>query len=212
MNTAITIGAEGHLVPEETAIAMIESCAAQIEKAITIPDIQRVITSAEAINAVMKKIHASERAKRAATLLVIGAEQQLGRITKNIPRAKRGGAGKRGGGGPGKMTTLREHGINKFRYQVAEKLADTPTRDIEKAYEKSKSKTVSGVAVALGYRNDFANGRPTYSSLTQIERNIDFLANEAIDLLELGVKQQKPPPEGNVVEMRDRLNRLRVRK
>lgn len=201
--TLATAPAE-YLVPEESALAMLSSCASQIERAATLADVRRVITHAEAINAVMKKIKASERAKLAAARLLIDAEVQLGKITRLVPKAKRGAGAVPGQ--PTKKTTLRENGIHPFRAQIAEKLAATSRQDIDLAFERSKRKSVFGVTAELGFRQPFEEGRPD-----KLARDLDFLANEAIDLLEVGVRTQRPPHAGTVAEMRNRLSRLRVR-
>lgn len=203
--------AEGILVPEARAIEMIEACATQIQLATTIPDVKRVISQAEAIDAVMKKINATEHVKRAALLLLVEAEQQLGRITKQIPHAKRGGYAVKHPGQQGKRAALREYGINHFRAATAEKLADTPPKAIEGAVATADRKTVVGVATALGLRSAWTKPNPrgpSYSAPDKLARDLAFLADEAIALAESCARSKTPPHAGTVAEMRARLTRL----
>lgn len=206
MMNALVLG-ETHLVPEERALAMVESCAKQLEYVATIPDVQRVITQAEAIGAVMQKIKASDRVKRAALMLRVEAEQQLGRITKQIPQAVRGAGAAKHPGQKTKRQTLTEHGIHNYRASVAERFADTPREVIEAAADRATAKTLHGVANELGYRKPWRD----YQMPETTARHLGYLANEAIELLERCVQAKTPPHAGTVAEMRSRHARLVAR-
>lgn len=78
-----------YLVPEDRAVAMIERCAVEIQEAQTIPEVRRVITQAEAIQVFLRQVNASKEMKRAALALLVEAEQQLGRISRELPHAVR---------------------------------------------------------------------------------------------------------------------------
>lgn len=205
--TSALVVAESHLVPEERAIAMIESCSAQLELAVTIPHVKRMISHAEAINLIMKKINASKRAKEAALVLVVEAEQQLGRVTKQIPQAKRGGYARLNPGQKTKRSVLIANGIHPSRCAMAEKLADVPRDLIRNAADQAKSKTLSGVSSALGLRTSRDDYRMPEASM----RDLGYLAGEAISLLERCIQSKQPPHAGTVAEMRDRLTRLVAR-
>lgn len=201
------------LVPEERAIEMIEACARQIQAVTSIPDVMRVITKAEAIDAVMKKIKASKDVKRAALVLLVEAEQQLGRISKQLPQAKRGAAARKFPGQIGKKDILRNVGVNHRRAYTAEKLADAPAEAINVAIDSARNKSVSGVTAFLGYRTEWPeNGRRPSTEFVLPEkraRDLAFLADESISHAEACIQSKTSPHAGTVAEMRTRLMRLR---
>lgn len=188
--TNVALVLDEHSVPDESALAMIESCAGSIELVASIPDVKRAITMAEAVAAVTRKIDASERVKRAAALLVIRAEVQLGRLTKQIPQGRRGGAALKNPGQPTKNKVLEQHGLHRFRCNVAEKLAGTPEDVIEQALDRAKSKTVMGVATELGFRQRFAKQAPRSA--------MQKLAKDAIELLDRCRTQMRAPTQKEI--------------
>lgn len=186
------------LIPEDACLRMIERCARDLREATTLPSVLRAISQAEAIDAVTRKINASKEIRRDSYKLLIDAERQLGDLTSKIPHhdAKTGT--------PSKKSVLKAHDLRVNRCLMAERLARTPDDALEAALAIAKNKSVSGVETVLGIKN------PGNSWANKTERNLDFLANEAIDLLELSIKTQRLPAVGNVAEMRNRLHRLRV--
>ena len=204
MSNAIVVAPQAHLVPEERAIAMVEACTKQLELAATIPDVQKVMTQAEAINAVMQKIKASKRAKKAALLLVVEAQRQLGRLTKELPTGRRGGGATSNLGQGTKRKTLAAFGISHSQANAAERLADVPREKVEAAVERSSSGNLNGVLTGLGIRKHWRD----YQTPEAKARNTAFLATEAIELLERCVQTKNPPHAGTVAEMRSRLVKL----
>lgn len=142
-------------VPEERAIAMIESCAMQIAQAATIADVKRVISQADAIAAVVRKINASHAVRKSALALQLDAEIQLGVLTRAIPQ---GSTGRAAAGSPGQATkskVLKEHGLHSQRISVAEKLAAMPREQVMAAASASKTGTITGVALHLGLKKPY---------------------------------------------------------
>jgi hypothetical protein len=195
------------LIPEARALAMVDACARQLAEVSTIPDVLKVVTQAEAIQAVMSKIKASRDAQKAALRLRVEAEAQLGRITAQIPQGARGGAAAKNPGQRTKRQVLTESGIHHYRAGVAERLARTPAEKVEEAIANAKSPGMYGVLSDLGLRKPWRE----YTTPEVTSRHLDFLADEAISLLERSVKTQSSPHAGTVAEMRNRLLRLRVK-
>lgn len=209
MTAALTSASSEYLIPEAAVTQMIAACAYQIREARSIPAIKVVITQAEAIDAVTKKINAAEDVRRAALALMVDAEKQLGEISKGLPQATRGGRKKGETAPTGKRQTLREHGINHLRAYSAEKLSEVPQAALDVAIDSAKSRTVAGVEIALGIRKPWDSPTPKereYVTPEKRARDLLFLAKEAIEWLEKGI----PCPKGNVAEMRNRLQRLSV--
>jgi len=208
VSNAIVVVAEEQLasvlVPETRALEMVEACARQLAEVSTIPDIMRLVTQADAISAVMQKIKASEKARKAALRLRIEAEAHLGRITMQIPQGKRGGAAAKNPGQRTKAQVLAENGIHKYRAGVAERLAKTPAPEVEAAIDRAKTNGVYGVMQDLGLRKPWRD----YQMPEVTARNLGYLAAEAVELLERSVATKAPPPAGNVAEMRTRLTSL----
>ena len=199
-NAALALPAEEFLVPDESVLSMIEACAAQIERATTMPDVKRMLMQAEAIYAVTQKIKAAENIKANALRLLVDAETQLGRITKTLPQGKKGGAAV-----PGQTTKrmlLKAHGINRYRASIAEKYADTPKPAITTAL--TKARTLNETSVALGFK------KAPFVLPEKRARDLAYLANEAITLLERCASQKIQPHSGTVSEMRTRLSQLSV--
>jgi len=192
-----TIGADiapraaGFLVPEERALAMIESCAAQIESASTLPAIMQVITQAEAISAVIRKIKASERAKRAALALLVDAEIQLGRITQAIPHGRTGCKPAAGQRTKGKV--LAEHQIAQYRASVAERLSEVPRETVGAAIGNAQRMTMREVLVGVGLR-------PLFRGVSMDMRKV---AMNAIGLLVQCQTQGRAPRAEEVDPLRD---------
>ncbi len=204
MSSAIVVGAQEHLVPEDRVVLMVQACTKQLELAATIPDVQKVITQAEAINAVMQKIKASKRAKKAALLLVVNAQRQLGLLTKTMPKGKLGGGATSNIGQGTKRKTLASYGITSAQANTAERLAAIPPARVEAAIERNKSGGLNGVLTGLGIRKHWRD----YQTPETKARNVAFLATEAVELLERCVQTKTPPHHGTVVEMRSRLVKL----
>lgn len=101
---------EEYLVPDERSVAMIRSCVRRIGLARTLPDVKVLLTQAEAVDAVVRKLRACDEVKRASLEMLVAAEQQLGRISRALPQAKRGGYAQKHPGQIGKRQILREHG------------------------------------------------------------------------------------------------------
>jgi hypothetical protein len=185
------------MVPEERAIAMIENCAAQIEKATTIPMVLRIVRQAEAIAAVTRKIEASKKVQRDASILVIYAETQLGVVTRQIPQGRRGKAAVAVPGQATKGTVLAEHGIHRSRANIAEKLAATPPTVLASALDKAERKTVHGVSVELGYAQPWAPQ----------DRGMRKVAMNAIGLLVTCQSTKRAPTAEEVDPLRDAFGR-----
>lgn len=196
-------------VPEERAIRMIEECVRRIGEARSIPDVRRIITQAEAINAVMNKIKASEKVKRAALSLAVEAERQLGRISGTLPRGEGGRRGSRGPAPKKKAELLKEQGISPTRARVAERLAKATPDAVESAMDSAKKNTVYGVTVELGIRKE-TDDTNRHISLEKRARALAFLAGEVFELLERVVATRQRAHAGTVAEMRSRLSRLGV--
>lgn len=196
-----------HLVPEASALAMVEMCARQLVQAATIPDILKLVTQADAISAVMSKIKASKAAQKAAMRLRVEAEAHLGRITAQIPQGKRGGAAIANRGQRTKRQVLTENGIHNYRASSAEKLARMPREEVEAAIDRAKSPGLYGVMQDLGIRKSWRE----YQTSEVTARNLGYLVVEAIELLERSVATKASPPPGNVREMRARYAALIVK-
>lgn len=191
------------LVPEDRALAMIEECALRIEGTTTLPDVMRVITQADAIAAVMRKIKASERAKQAALRLQVDAEIRLGRITRTIPRSSRGARPVVAGGSPivtgqaSKGAILKKHGIQHSRAVMAEKMGETPRGALENAVQSSK--TLRGVTVALGFQAGY-KPEPPRAPMRKV-------AMDAIGLLVQCQSREKAPTAEQVDPLREAFTR-----
>lgn len=194
----------GYLLPEDRALAMVDACAKQLATVSTIPDVLKVVTQADAIAAVMQKIKASDEAQKAALRLRVDAEAQLGRITAQIPLGKRGGGAQVNPGQQTKRKVLASNGLHNFRASSAEKLARMPQEEVDAAIDRAKTPGLYGVLNDLGIRKPWRE----YQSPERTHRDIAYLANEAIDLLERSVASKSPPHAGTVVEYRNRLTRL----
>lgn len=191
------------LMPEASAIRMIETCAAQIEKAIALPDVKRVITQAEAIKVLVNKLGASQRVKKTALKLVVQAEVQLGKVSKALPVLSPGSNCRfipKSEPRKGKNFALKEAGINPARARHAEKLAEVPPEQLQKTVEACTN--LHAVQTAVGIRRPF-HGQ---TAGEKRERDLAFLADEAITLLER-INTAKMH-EGTVREFRSRWRRL----
>lgn len=180
-------------VPDELALQMIADCSKRILAATTIPHVKRVITEAEAIQAVTKKFQLSQSIQQNALELRIQAERQLGEITRALPQAPRGGASR-----PGEIKTkterLAEHGISKALASRAEKLAEAPKAAVMEAMARTKPPTLSGVVQNLGL------SQPWPHRAAAIDR-----VRELVTLVERLHREQRPPTDDEVASARDSL-------
>lgn len=78
------------LVPHERAVQAIRICENEISKVMTLSEIQRVMTRAEAVAALVQAMEVNDKIKKKAEFLCIRAERRLGEITKQIPSGERG--------------------------------------------------------------------------------------------------------------------------
>lgn len=185
-------------VPEERCVAMIESCAVQIEKATTIPMVLRVVRQAEAIAAVTRKIDASRRVQRSASTLVVYAEMQLGVITSQLPQGRRGKAALFVPDQVTKGQVLAEHGLHRSRVSIAEKLAKTPPKVLSAAIDKARYKTIHGIANELGYAKPW----------TSPDRGMKRVARDAIGLLVRCQTEGRAPTAEEVDPLREAFVRV----
>lgn len=206
MTAELVLAKSEFLVPEDRQIKLIAACADQLALASSIPEVLKLVSQADAINAVMASIKASRRAQKAALRLRVEAEAQLGRITAQIPHGKRGG---RNGcaairGQRTKRQVLTENGIHHYRAGVAERLAKKSPEAIDEAVENAKSSGMYGVLHDLGLRKPWRE----YQLPEKAKRDIAYLAEEAISLLERSVQTKSAPHAGTVTEYRARLTRI----
>lgn len=148
-------------VPEERAIGMIEACAAQLARVATIEDVKRVISQADAIAAVVRKIKASDAVRRSALRLQLDAEIQLGTLTRDIPRGATGRSAARNPGQPTKTKVLKAHGLPSQRVNLAERMAAMPREKVMAAASASRSGTLAGVATDLGLKSAYVHTSTT---------------------------------------------------
>lgn len=190
---------QAHVPPEEFLEQIVE-CTERLRTCATIPMLQKVMARASAIEAIAKQMQASKECQLAAARLVLDAEIQLGHITKLYPPGPRGAkasrALKNGETFPSRRKDLKEHGISLTRANQAQKLAEAPPAKIDEAFAIRPS--MSGVKAHLGIRPDFR-----YPD-SQHAKNLAFLADEAISLLEKMLSDGKLPPEKTVQEYRKR--------
>ncbi len=186
-------------IPEERVLAMIASCAEQIERATTIADAREVTDVAEAIAAVARKIKVAKDVKHAAVRILIEAEAKLGEITAAIPHARCGGGKKKVGFR--KADVLRENGISRARANFAERLATTPQKKIEEVVAAGAS-TMHAVLAKLDLQTS------NYSLREKRTSAIAFLCEEAVSLLERSVKASQVPHAGTVADMVRRFRTL----
>ncbi len=196
------------LVPEPRAVQMIEQCANLIFKASTIKDVRKVMTHAEAIAAVVRKIEASERVKRDGEFLLVMAERQLGEVSSSIPKRTggRGRSQKHDYTIPPKYEVLEEAGFNINRALKAEALARTPIREVKAAFNrvlptKLGNKSVNAVMLELGIKH----------STPWMPREL-LLAEDAIELLNKCCRARRAPTREEVTELENRLRPLQVSK
>lgn len=196
------------LIPEEKVLAMVASCTAQLAAVSSIPDVMKVITATDAVAAIMKLVDASEEARLTALRLRIDAEARLGDLTAQIPKAKRGHAPVAERSRPTKQKILKGYGITPSRAVTAERLAATPREKVTDAVASLAKPTLHGVLAHLNLRSD------ARSSVTPEKqaRDLAYLADEAICLLERCSRAKEPPHRGTVIEMRSRLTNLQGRK
>lgn len=182
-------------IPGDRVLAMIQECARQVSYVSTLDDAKEVASVAEAIAAVSKKLDIAKGLKESAVKLVVEAEAKLGEIIRAVPHASPST--------PAKRDVLREHGINKRRASVAERLATTPKEDIERAVSEG-ARSLHGVTVKLGIHSD------GYTLRTNKAEAMAFLCEEAVTLLVRCVREKKVPHEGTVVEMAKRLRTIQA--
>jgi hypothetical protein len=192
-------------VPPDQALAVIERCATDLEAAENVPDVLRQVARAAAIEAVVRKIHASKRVKKAALRLVVQAERQLGTITAQLPKGKRGRI-VRGTDNPTKAELLAQAGLRQKRVSSAERMAAIPDAKVERAVQAQTS--LSGVQRQLGVLNEAG---PTFRSRQDAMRDMTYLAREAIELLDSCSSRKAPPSQGNVNEMKKRFDAISKR-
>lgn len=190
---AIAPSADAFLVPEDRVVAMLDTCAAQLERVATIEDAKSVCTVAEAIAAVTRKVEVARRTKLAAVRLLVDAERRLGDLLRTLPRR----------GPKPKRDVLEEHGINKRRASVAERLAVAPTSKIDKVIEAGAN-TLHGVTTKLGIHANGADLRFDRASA------IAFLCEEAVTMLDRCARHGKVPHAGTVAEMVRRWERIKA--
>lgn len=176
-----------YMLPEPRALAMLEACARQIESAATLPEIAAVLTQADAIAVVARKVAASERVKRTALALLVDAEIQLGRITKAIPLGRTGCKPDRTQ--PTKAKTLAEHQLSQSRCSLAERLAEVPREKVAGAIGKAKRMTMREVLVDLELR----------PQVRGVSRGMRKVAFDAVALL-VRCQSERRAPRGEEVE------------
>ncbi len=181
---------------------MIEACALQLEQANELGDVSVCILQSDAISAVVKKIKASESVVRRAEMLRINAERRLGEITMQIPYGKRGGAAEPGGATKSKV--LASQGLHRSRVNIAEKLSLIGEKQLQKAFEETKTRTVSGVAVQLGLK------APPHWEASKEDRyyRAQILAQQAIGYLDVCCIKGTPPEPLVVDELQRKLRDL----
>lgn len=182
------------LVPDEKAVLMIEACANEIFKATTIPEVQKTITQAEAVAAMVRATEASERVRKDASFLVIRAERRLGEITMQINRIPPGRKLASRLPEVSKQKFLLENGIKPRRYMRAEQLARTPEKTFEKALETASRPNVRNVLNVLGLEKHDRVARWAHVRI----------AEDAVSLLDSCCKANRAP-------RRDEVNRLQLR-
>lgn len=197
MSVALAKNAQAQIVrvPEARVIAMISSCATQIEQAASIDDAKEVTDMAEAIAAITRKVNVAKEVKRSAVRLLVDAEAKLGEILRAIPR------GTKANGLPAKRDLLVEHGINKRRASFAQRLSCTPSEKIDRVIEAG-AQTLHGVTSKLALHTDGYAIRAQRASMTA------FLCEEAVGLLERSVKNRQVPHAGTVADMAARWRRI----
>ena len=190
MTNALAHAAPGPvvMVPEPRVLAMIASCAEQIDNVSSIDDAKKCTDMAEAVAAITRKVNVAKEVKRSAIRLLIQAEAKLGEILRAIPK-KRSAEGR-----PPKRDVLIQHGISKSRASHAERLSKANPEEIERVVE-SGARTIHGVMSKLGYHTDGYTLRERRASA------IAFLCEEAVDLLDRSVKDRKVPHAGTVADM-----------
>lgn len=209
MSDLVAASEPSYLVPEDRVLAMIVDCASRIEEAASIPDARKVIRQAEVIDAVTKKMVASRRIKDAAFRLLVDAERQLGRISKQLPKNPgRNGTGP--GKFPSKASVLRDAGLRVNRCLHAEKLAEVPEDVLVKAAKDlpDSRKSVNGIKLALGIKAS-TSSTPPMTMLSRM-RAYAFLARECIAMLEDCVAKGTPPHAGTVESKRRWFENLRA--
>ncbi len=193
MTNKLAVNVNNILVPEERVIQMISACARRISEVTSIDDAKEVSTMAEAIAAVARKVNVAKEVKQASVRLLIEAESKLGEILRSVPK----------GQGPGRRKTdfLLEHGIDKRRASVAQRLCVMSKDKIEVAIAGG-AKTLHGVVTRLDLHSDGHVLRDKRSAA------IAFLCDEAVSLLKRCVKNNTVPHSGTVKEMADRLQSI----
>lgn len=182
MSDALVLPAPGCLVPDEKVLRMIEGCAFQLRQAESVPDVMVAIAQTEAIHLVARKIKVSEEVRRAAVVLRIQAEAQLGRITTKIPLSN--GGGHRGHSkGTGKKAVLKANNIPNQRLIIAEKLGRISDEDLDSTVQGLTKPSLYAAACALGFRRPHENSKLRHGAAMK-------LARDAIGLL---VKCQTVP-------------------
>jgi DNA-binding phage protein len=179
--------------PDEHVLSLLEACAKQIESVATIEDAKQVVSAAEAIAAISKKVDIAKAVKKAAVRLLVDAEAKLGELLRALPK----------GGQPTKRDVLKGSGLNRRRASTAERLAVTPKSEIDRVIDEGAS-TLHGVTHKLGMQS---NG---YELRVQKAAAFALLAQEAVELLERSVREKKVPHAGTVASYSDWLRKLKT--
>ena len=196
------------VIPEAKAIEMVNRCTRQLATASSIPGVLRVITATDAAAEILKLVNASEETRLAALQLRLDAEARLGDLSAQIPKAKKGHLSVAERNQPTKKKILREYGVEPSRAAIAERLADIPRATVAAAVTSMSRPTLHGVLAHLNLRS---NARNEFTPEKQA-RDLAFLADECICLLERLVEHKTLPHAGTVKEFRSRLTNLQGRR
>jgi hypothetical protein len=130
----------------------------------------------------------------------------LGKVVSGLPKKHGGLHDGIHGTSPNpssKENVLKGAGMSVERGKHAERLSRVSPERINAAIDAG-AKSVTALQIDLGVRS-----KPSVMVSEKVLRNFDAWMDEAIAMLERSVAESWPPHEGNVRELRDRLNRLR---
>ena len=188
----------------DQASATLDIARERLNCAKTIPEVLTVIAMAEAIAGMQRRLNVSAEAKRDAMKLALDAEIELGRLCLRMPTAPRGAAAAGTVRPKTKSSYLSDLGVTPTRVSGAQRLAKATPGQIARAL--ASAKTITGVKKAIGIHVGSLHVPEAHA------KALDFLADEAIQLLERCVAGKTVPHGGTVNEFRNRLARLRVTK